>query len=72
MIFTDVLEMIGNTPMIELTHTDTGACRLFLKLENQYPENVISTNIMSPKGHCFCPFGDNIQVENSYISELLT
>lgn len=32
-----VLDMIGNTPMLELTGFDTGMCRLFLKLENQNP-----------------------------------
>ena len=26
-----VLEMIGNTPMVEVTRLDTGPCRLFLK-----------------------------------------
>src|SRR5438552_9311636 len=32
-----VLELIGNTPMIEVARLDTGRCRLFLKLENQNP-----------------------------------
>ncbi len=32
-----VLDLIGNTPMVELTRTETGLCRLFLKLENQNP-----------------------------------
>lgn len=32
-----VLDMIGNTPMLELTGFDAGLCRLFLKLENQNP-----------------------------------
>ncbi len=31
------LDLIGNTPMVELTHFDTGNCRLFVKLENQKP-----------------------------------
>ena len=31
------LEMIGRTPMLEVTRIDTGPCRLFLKLENQNP-----------------------------------
>ena len=34
---TDVLHLIGNTPMLELSKFDTGPCRLFLKLENQNP-----------------------------------
>jgi cystathionine beta-synthase len=33
----NVLEMIGNTPILELAGFDTGPCRLFLKLENQNP-----------------------------------
>ena len=31
------LDMIGRTPMLEVTRIDTGPCRLFLKLENQNP-----------------------------------
>ncbi len=34
---TNVLETIGNTPMVELTKFETGPCRLFVKLENQNP-----------------------------------
>jgi cystathionine beta-synthase len=30
--YTNVLEMIGNTPLVAVTHIDTGPCRLFLKL----------------------------------------
>ena len=32
-----VLELIGNTPIVELTNFDIGRCRLFVKLENQNP-----------------------------------
>ncbi|MGH6931208.1 MAG: pyridoxal-phosphate dependent enzyme [Dongiaceae bacterium] len=35
--FSNALEMIGNTPLIEVTRIDTGKCQLFLKLENQNP-----------------------------------
>ncbi|QUD88231.1 pyridoxal-phosphate dependent enzyme [Phenylobacterium montanum] len=31
------LDLIGHTPLVELTRLDTGPCRLFLKLENQNP-----------------------------------
>jgi cystathionine beta-synthase len=31
------LDMIGRTPMLEVTRIDTGPCTLFLKLENQNP-----------------------------------
>ena len=34
---TNILETIGNTPMVEVRSFDTGPCRLFLKLENQNP-----------------------------------
>ncbi len=33
----DILQLIGNTPMLELSGFDTGPCRLFLKLETQNP-----------------------------------
>lgn len=33
----NVLDTIGNTPMVEVTAFDAGPCRLFLKLENQNP-----------------------------------
>lgn len=36
-IVKDVLALIGNTPMVELTNFDTGPCRLFVKLESQNP-----------------------------------
>jgi len=41
----NVLDMIGNTPMIEVTSFDTGPCRLFLKLENQNPGGSIKDRI---------------------------
>jgi cystathionine beta-synthase len=37
MVHRSVLEMIGRTPMIEVTRLDTGPCRLFLKLESANP-----------------------------------
>ncbi len=36
-VHSNVLDMIGNTPVVETTAFDTGPCRLFLKLENQNP-----------------------------------
>jgi cystathionine beta-synthase len=41
----NVLEMIGNTPLIELRKLDTGCCRLFAKLENQNPGGSIKDRI---------------------------
>ena len=40
-----VIEMIGNTPMLELTRFDTGPCRLFVKLENQNPGGSIKDRV---------------------------
>jgi len=43
--FGNILEMIGNTPMVELRHLDTGPCRLFVKLESQNPGGSIKDRI---------------------------
>jgi len=40
-----LLDLIGNTPMLELTRFDTGLCRLFVKLENQNPAGSIKDRI---------------------------
>ena len=32
-----VLDLIGDTPLIEVTRIDRGPCRLFLKLESANP-----------------------------------
>ena len=39
------LDLIGSTPMLELTALDTGPCRLFIKLENQNPGGSIKDRI---------------------------
>jgi cystathionine beta-synthase len=44
-VFGNVLESIGNTPLIEVKRLDTGPCRLFLKLENQNPGGSIKDRI---------------------------
>jgi len=45
MTYNNILDTIGNTPVVELTHTDTGLCRLFVKLENQNPGGSIKDRI---------------------------
>ena len=40
-----VLDLIGNTPMVEVTQFDTGCCQLFLKLESQNPGGSIKDRI---------------------------
>lgn len=39
------LDLIGNTPMVEVSNLDTGLCRLFLKLENQNPGGSIKDRV---------------------------
>ena len=40
-----VLDLIGNTPLIEVRRLDTGCCQLFLKLESQNPGGSIKDRI---------------------------
>ncbi len=40
-----VLDLIGNTPMVEITKMDTGPCQLFVKLESQNPGGSIKDRI---------------------------
>ena len=40
-----VLDLIGKTPLVELTRLDTGRCRLFVKLESQNPGGSIKDRI---------------------------
>lgn len=40
-----VLDLIGETPIVELTRFDTGRCRLFVKLESQNPGGSIKDRI---------------------------
>jgi len=44
-VFSNILEMVGRTPMLEVTHIDTGTCRLFLKLELANPGGSIKDRI---------------------------
>jgi cystathionine beta-synthase len=43
--YSNVLEMIGNTPLMAVTRIDTGPCELFLKLENQNPGGSIKDRV---------------------------
>lgn len=40
-----VLDLIGNTPLVQVTRLDTGRCTLFLKLESQNPGGSIKDRI---------------------------
>ena len=44
-VFSNVLEMVGKTPMLEVTNLDTGVCQLFLKLELANPGGSIKDRI---------------------------
>src|ERR1043165_3986456 len=41
----EILSLIGDTPLVEITQLDTGPCQLFLKLENQNPGGSIKDRI---------------------------
>jgi cystathionine beta-synthase len=44
-IYSNILEMVGRTPMLEIKRIDTGLCRLFLKLELMNPGGSIKDRI---------------------------
>jgi cystathionine beta-synthase len=44
-VYSNILDMVGQTPMLEVTHIDTGPCRLFLKLELLNPAGSIKDRI---------------------------
>ncbi|WMS88215.1 cysteine synthase A [Pleionea litopenaei] len=44
-VYQNVLEMIGNTPLVRVSHLDTGPCELYLKLELMNPGNSIKDRI---------------------------
>ena len=44
-VFNNVLELIGQTPVVRINHLDTGPCELFIKLESQNPGGSIKDRI---------------------------
>ena len=44
-VYSNILDMVGKTPMLEVTRIDTGSCRLFLKLELMNPGGSIKDRI---------------------------
>ena len=44
-VYSNILDMVGQTPMLEVTNIDTGLCRLFLKLELMNPGGSIKDRI---------------------------
>lgn len=45
MAATQIVDLIGRTPVVEVRHIDTGPCRLFVKLETQNPGGSIKDRI---------------------------
>lgn len=44
-VVNSVLDLIGRTPMVKVSHLDTGLCNLYLKLENMNPGGSIKDRI---------------------------
>lgn len=44
-VFPSVLQLIGRTPLVELSGFDTGPCRLFAKLENRNPSGSVKDRV---------------------------
>ena len=44
-VFSNILDMVGQTPMLEIKNIDSGPCRLFLKLELMNPAGSIKDRI---------------------------
>ena len=36
-VYSNILDMVGNTPLLKINNIDTGICELFVKLENLNP-----------------------------------
>ena len=36
-VYSNILEMVGNTPLLKINRIDTGCCELYLKLELMNP-----------------------------------
>ncbi len=44
-VYDNVLELVGNTPIVKVNRLDTGLCNLYLKLESANPGNSIKDRI---------------------------
>jgi cystathionine beta-synthase len=44
-VYSNILDMVGRTPLLEVTRLDTGPCRLYLKLELMNPGGSIKDRI---------------------------
>ena len=44
-IYSNILDMVGNTPMLKINSIDTGVCELYVKLENLNPGGSIKDRV---------------------------
>ena len=44
-VLNNILDLIGDTPIVQINHLDTGPCQLFIKLESQNPGGSIKDRI---------------------------
>ena len=44
-VYDNVLDLIGETPIVRINHLDTGQCTLYMKLESQNPGGSIKDRI---------------------------
>ena len=53
---TDILDLIGNTPLVRLERMDAQPCALYVKLENQNPggsiKDRIALSMIATRGFC--------------------
>ena len=48
-VYSNILDMVGKTPMLEVSRLDTGPCRLFLKLELANPGGALLNGVGIPR-----------------------
>ena len=65
-VFDNVLEGIGNTPMVKVSNIDTGPCELFLKLEANNPGGSIKDRI----GVAMIEAAEKDNIENAISSRI--
>ena len=48
-VYSNILDMVGNTPLLKINNIDTGICELFVKLENLNPGGCLLYTSPSPR-----------------------
>ena len=44
-VYNNILDMVGNTPLLKINKIDTGPCELYVKLENLNPGGSIKDRV---------------------------